>query len=101
MSTSSVTRQPRLSTCSETMPMASYSQIEIIAQGFISQLQNRSLFTALLGRVFFSTLLSHRSVSIPKLPHFFPSSTSLCGSESQFMVGPGSLTDGYPAPYPH
>jgi hypothetical protein len=52
MSTSLVTDQPRLSACSETMPMDSYNHIEITAQLFLSQLQNQSISTTLLGRVF-------------------------------------------------
>jgi hypothetical protein len=51
MSTSSVTCHPHLSACSQTLPMASFSQIELIAHIFF-QLSSRSPFPSLLGRVF-------------------------------------------------
>jgi hypothetical protein len=101
MSNSLVTHQPCLSTCSETLPMASYIQIELTAQLFPLNFRIEVYSLLFSGECFFSIPLSHRYVSITELPHLFPSSTSLRGSKSQFVVKPRSLTDGYPAPYPH
>jgi hypothetical protein len=100
-STSSVTRQPRLSSCSQTLPMDSFSQKRAYFSALLSILGSKTCFSSLLDIVL-STLLSCRSVSFPpELPPFFPSLVRLREFESQFVVRPRILIDGYPAPSPH
>jgi hypothetical protein len=68
VSTSSVTRQPRLSACSKTLPMDSYSQNELASHIF-SQLHSRNMVSSLL-EIVFSTLFPCRSTSIPQITSF-------------------------------
>jgi hypothetical protein len=100
-STSSVTHQPHLSSCSQNLPMASYNKIELTTQLFPLNSRVKVCYPSLLERVFSLLCYLARSIYVPELPPSFPSSERLCGSKSQFVVGPRSLTDGYPAPSPH
>jgi hypothetical protein len=74
------TRQPRLSSCRDTLPMDSYSQNKLASHLF-SQLHIRNMLSSLIEIVFSTRFLVDLPMS-PKLLPFFPSLAILCGSES-------------------
>jgi hypothetical protein len=73
MSTSSVTRQPRLSACSETLAPWILTARSSLLLRFSSQLQNRSMFTPFLGECFlYSVILQICLLSPNYLISFLP-----------------------------